>query len=77
MGPKQWFFSSSMDRDVGAAQFNGIQRVPRGLFHSNISGDGRDRDNTDFRRAESHDEGHRIIGGCISIDEEGASHAVG
>ena len=77
MGAEQWLFSSRIDRDAGSAQFNCIERVPGGLLNSDVSGDGRDRDNTDFSAAESHDESDRIIGGCIGIDQKGAGHAVG
>jgi hypothetical protein len=77
MGAEQWLFSSRIDWDVGSTEFNCIQRVPGGLLNSDVSGDGRDRDNTDFREPESHDESDRIIGGCIGIDQKGAGHAVG
>jgi hypothetical protein len=77
MGAEQRLFSSRIDRDVGFTEFNCIQCVPGGLLHSDVSGDGCDRDNTDFSGAESHDESDRIIGGCIGIDQKGAGHAVG
>jgi hypothetical protein len=76
MGAEQWLFSSRIDWDVGSTEFNCIQRVPGGLLNSDVSGDGRDRDNPDFREPESHDESDRIVGGCIGIDQKGAGHAV-
>ncbi len=37
-----------INRYIGSAEFNRIERVTGGLLNFNVSGDCRDRDNTDF-----------------------------
>ena len=70
----QRFFSATKNRDVGSAEFHGIEGVARCLLDFDISRYGCDRDHPDFGSAKGHDDGHRVVGGYVGVDEEGARH---
>ena len=74
IGAKKRFFRARIDRDIGATEFHRIERIAGGLLNWDIPGDGCDRDHPDFGGAESHDEGNRIIGGSVGIDQKGVRH---
>src|SRR5437667_5529872 len=70
MHSKQRFFSTGINRDIGSAEFNCVERVPGGLLNINISGDCRDCCNLDVGCAKSHDDRHGVVGGGVGIDQE-------
>ena len=74
MGTQEWLVGTAIDWNVGSAEFNGIERVARGLLNFDISGDRRDCDQANFRGAESHDERDGIVRGNVGVDQEGARH---
>ena len=70
---------SDVNRCVRAAYFsrklNGVESIPRRLQYGDISSNGRDRDNSNVRRAQRHDERDRVIGCGVGIDQKGPRHA--
>ena len=71
---KQRFLRAGINRDIRSAEFDRVERVPRGLVDVDIAGDGRDRDHSNIRGAKSHDDRNGIVGSCVGIDQEGALH---
>ncbi len=74
MGAQQRLLGAHVNRDIGAAKFDCVERVTRSLLDLDISGDRGDRDHPDVGSAKSHDERDRVVGGDVSVDQEHARH---
>ena len=74
IGAQKWFVGTSAHRHVRPAEFDGIESVARRLQNGDIAGDSRDRHHPNVRRTQRHDERDRIVGGCVSINQEGRRH---
>jgi len=72
---QQRFIGSGEDRDSGPTEFHCIKSVTSGLLYRNISSNGRDRHHANIGRAKRHDEGNRVVGRGVGIDEERSGHA--
>src|SRR6266478_1598638 len=72
----QWPFRTSEYRHFRIAKLGGIQRIPAGLLHSHVSGNGGDSQNLYLRRAQRHDQRHGVIGSGIGINQKWTIHAM-
>ena len=75
IGAQKRFVGASVDRHTRPAEFDRIESIARRLQNGDIPGNGRDRHHANVGRAQRHNERDRIIGRCVSIDQEGARHA--
>ena len=69
------FLRAYKHRHLGTAELGGVQRIARGLPDIHVSSDGGDGQHLDVRRAQRHDERHRVIGSGIRIDQKLRLHA--
>ena len=72
---QQWFGGAGVNRDIGATEFNCVERVAGRLLNLDIAGYGGDRGDADVGSTKSHDESDGIVGGGVGINEECARHA--
>jgi len=65
------------NRNIGAADFGGVEGVTYGLRERDVAGDDGDGGDANFARAEGHDESDSVVGGGVGVDEESARHGGG
>jgi hypothetical protein len=62
---------------VTAAQLAGVERVLHRELERDVAGDDADPDHVDVGVAERDDEGDRIVGGGVGVDEERTHRSAG
>ena len=73
----QRLFRPDKHGNIRTAKFGGVQRISRRLPHADISGDRRNPEHPNMRRAQRHDQSHGVVRGGIRVDEEGFHVALG
>ena len=72
--PAQGSIGPGIDRDIGATEFGGVQRVAGRLRERDVSGDDGDGGDANSGAAQGHDERDGVVGGGVGVDQEGARH---
>lgn len=71
----QRLFRADENRNIRAAELRRVERIARGLLHSNVAGDGGNRQHANLLRAQRHDQSHGVVRGRIGINQEVPFHA--
>jgi len=72
MRPRQRPCRAREDRNIGAADFGGVERIARRLLKSDIARDGRERADPHIGRRKRHDDRHGVVRGGVGVDQERA-----
>lgn len=62
--------SAGVDRNGLATAFDGVERSLHPLLDLDVAGDDRDRVDVDARRAQREQEGDRVVGCGVGVDQE-------
>jgi hypothetical protein len=71
-GAKEGSRHTPVNGNLHAGQLDGVERILHSLIEGNVPRDDRNRFDPHIRVAQCHDQGHRIVGAGVGIDQKAA-----
>ena len=70
----QRLFRANENRDTRTAELRGVQRISRGLPHIHVSSHGGNRQHTNIRRTQRHNQRNGVVRSRVGINQKRGFH---